>query len=204
MKKSVLTLGLLFVALGFSLSAFRLPAGFEGSNARLMQPENTTDSLHRLSQQIVKEGFQLLGANLKQAIEKGGVPYALSFCNTKALPLTDSVAKKYHIQMSRVSDRNRNPENAANETELALMDIFRNRLAVNRNISDMVIYADDGSATYYAPIKIGAPCLQCHGIPETNITKENFDIIQKLYPADKAIGYEAGELRGLWVLRFEK
>lgn len=202
MKKNFFLSGLLIIFVSLTFSAFRAPF-FALNNSNLpVAGDSLNQDLHQIGQSIVKEGFQVLGSQLRQAIEKGGVPYALSFCNVKALPLTDSVARKHQIHLKRVSDKNRNPENAANEQELLVMELMRK--AGTGKKMEMTLYDENGTATYYAPIILGAPCLQCHGTPGSNITNENMEIIKKLYPNDKATGYNQGELRGLWVVRFEK
>lgn len=161
------------------------------------------EEIRSLARPIVKEAFQMLSSNLVQALEEGGVPYALEFCNVEALPLTDSVARKHNIRIRRITDRNRNPENAADAKQAELMEYLRNLMAQGTEPGDTVIISNNG-VDYYAPIFIGAPCLQCHGTPSQTIMPENLEIIRTLYPADKATGYSQGELRGLWYLHFEK
>ncbi|MBH1960062.1 MAG: hypothetical protein I8H68_08115 [Flavobacteriia bacterium] len=43
------------------------------------------------------EAQQLLGSQLKQKIAEGGPENALEFCNINAIPLTDSISKKYKV-----------------------------------------------------------------------------------------------------------
>ena len=42
-------------------------------------------------------------------------------------------------------------------------------------------------------IRVSAPCLTCHG---SEIEQDIQDELKKLYPEDKATGYQAGDLRG--------
>ena len=61
-------------------------------------------------------------------------------------------------------------------------------------------YRGDGRA---APILLAAPvCLQCHGSPEKDIAPATMAAIKKLYPEDKATGFQLGDLRGLWRVTF--
>jgi hypothetical protein len=43
-------------------------------------------------------------------------------------------------------------------------------------------------------------CLNCHGEPGQDITAETLRAINTHYPEDKAIGYRANQLRGIWVV----
>ena len=61
----------------------------------------------------------ILGKNLMGAIKKNGTENALTFCNTKAYPLTDSMATFHNVRIKRVSDKPRNPKNAANKADKA-------------------------------------------------------------------------------------
>lgn len=61
----------------------------------------------------------------------------------------------------------------------------------------------EGSVHFYAPILLAAPvCLQCHGRPEKDIAPATMAAIKKLYPEDKATGFQLGDLRGLWRVTF--
>lgn len=167
------------------------------------QPVDTLHSYIRSQgKAIAKAGFQALSTALVHAIETGGVPHALDFCNVKALPITDSVSMAWNIKLARVSDKNRNPQNAANEQQQGIMEVMRKQIAASGSAHDTVIALNDRELAYYAPIIIAAPCLQCHGTPGVDVKAENNQLIQKLYPNDKATGYALGELRGMWFIRF--
>ena len=66
----------------------------------------------QLGDSIATEMQKVLLQNVSSAIQQGGPEYAVTFCNTQAMPLTDSISKKYDVQISRLSDKNRNPMNA--------------------------------------------------------------------------------------------
>lgn len=153
---------------------------------------------------IAKAGFQALSGALVKAIETGGVPHALDFCNVKALPITDSVAASFNVKVARVSDKNRNPENAATEQQKQIMEAMRAQIAAAGSARDTVVRLNDKELSYYAPIVIAAPCLQCHGLPGSEVKDDHHQLIQKLYPDDKATAYALGELRGMWYLRFRQ
>lgn len=152
---------------------------------------------------ISTEAQAALAGNLLNAIQKGGSAFAVEFCNTKAISLTDSMAKNFNANIRRVSDKPRNAINQANENELAFMQLVSSKLKKSE-IPEAKLAEVDGKMVGYYPIVMKDMCLQCHGQKDANINTETFEKIQKLYPADKAIGYQANELRGLWVVEMNK
>ena len=47
-------------------------------------------------------------------------------------------------------------------------------------------------------------CLKCHGKIGETLNEDDYTIIKKIYPDDKAIGYDNENLRGIWSIQFEK
>ncbi|WP_332019377.1 Tll0287-like domain-containing protein [Kaistella sp.] len=139
------------------------------------------------------EAQQLLGSQLKQKIAEGGPENALEFCNINAIPLTDSISKKYDVRIKRVSDQYRNPNNAANPSELAVITTYKAMLAAGKKPEGLL---KDGY--YYSPIVTNAMCLQCHGTPGKDLAEKTHQKIKSLYPQDKATGYGVDELRGIF------
>ncbi len=146
---------------------------------------------------------QRLGKQLVSAIEKGGYAHAVSYCRVKAKPITDSVAREYDATVRRVSDKTRNPRNAANDREMEYIAYYRNALKNEGDWSGKLVDNSD-SYTYYAPIITNPLCLNCHGDPEKDIARETITRISNDYPQDRAVGYASGELRGLWKVEWNK
>ena len=144
---------------------------------------------------------KVLGKNLMGTIQKKGTEAALEFCNVKAYPLTDSMAKKHHATIKRVSDLPRNPLNKANTEELNKIKYFKKQIAVNAAI-EPIVETKDGKNQFYYPITTNSMCLQCHGQPKTDIKENVLASIDKLYPKDLAKGYTVNELRGIWSITF--
>jgi len=139
-------------------------------------------------------------ANVAKAIQKGGSEYALEFCNLKASSIIDSLNIVNDCVISRVSIKNRNPENGLKgEQEKHIWSLFQ-----NNQLSDTLIQHNQ-KLVYYKTIKTGMPaCLKCHGTPELEISPSTFEKLQKLYPNDLAIGYKLNDFRGLWKIEFRK
>ena len=153
-------------------------------------------------QKIAKATFQTLSSNLKNAMEEGGVEYALQFCNVEAIPLTDSLSNHHNVSIRRASHKPRNPYNTADSLEAEAIKQYIDKLESGKELQP-VTYADENRITFHAPITItNALCLNCHGKVNENISKENLATIQEFYPNDQATGFSMGDLRGVWTVRF--
>lgn len=173
------------------------------------QPETTQ------SEEVVAVNYQKMGAELaaiardvlsKQlvhAISNLGTVEAIGFCNTRAEHLTDSTARAHHVKIKRVSDKARNPDNQANEKELAILQEWKDQQAKGDSLSARLL-EKNGKMTGYYPIKTNVMCLQCHGMPGKDILPEVQAAIQKNYPNDKATGYGVDQLRGMFVIEMDK
>jgi cytochrome c551/c552 len=145
---------------------------------------------------------KVLGKNLMGTIQNKGTLEAMAFCNIQAMPLTDSMSVKYNAVIKRVSDKNRNPNNKANQEELVYIDQFKKDLAAKKELKPIVV--DKGKKVqFYYPIPTNSMCLQCHGKPE-NIKPDVQKKIKALYPNDLAVGYSENEVRGIWSITFDK
>lgn len=144
-----------------------------------------------------------LGKNLIKTIQKEGTLGALEFCSLNALSITDSMANMFSASIKRVSDKPRNPINAANATELEYIASFKEDLATNSNPKP-IIKESGSEVKFYYPITTNMMCLQCHGKLDKDIQPNTYKTIKKLYPNDKATGYTVNEVRGIWSIKFKK
>jgi cytochrome c551/c552 len=144
-----------------------------------------------------------LGKNLLGAINKLGTANALEFCNTRAIPITDSMANVLKVAIKRVSDKLRNPNNKANESELLYINELKNNIQKGIKNAPKMMEINGKMVGYYA-IETNKMCLQCHGNTDKDILPETQKKIKKLYPNDKAIGYGENEIRGIWVVEMAK
>lgn len=134
--------------------------------------------------------------NVAKAMQAGGPPHAVDFCNVHASGIFDSLSQEFNVAISRVSDKNRNPIQAASEDEKKLLAFFDR----NRKRKDTLL---DG--TYYKPIVLGMPtCLKCHGKPGSDIDNPTLAILNERYPNDLAKDYAIGDMRGMWKIELEK
>ena len=136
--------------------------------------------------------------DLKQALVTGlqqGPEVAISVCKLEA----PSIAAKLStggVTMGRTSHRLRNPANAGPAWAEAVLQDY---LGADADIGPQVRRLDDGRTGYVEPIRMQAMCLTCHG---TAVTPELTARINREYPEDKATGFEAGDLRGVFWVAF--
>ena len=158
----------------------------------LEKSEISSDSLHSYATATKK----LLMKNVGEQMQKGGPESALEFCNIEAMPLTQSMSEKHGLEISRVSDKMRNPKNVANAEELKLIEQYKKQLLAGELLKPVRT-----ETHYYEPLVTNAMCLQCHGEPGKNIKPNVSAKIAELYPGDLAMGYKENEVRGLIVIK---
>lgn len=147
--------------------------------------------------------FNVLSGQLKSAMQEGGVPNAAQYCNTVAYPLVDSLSEVYSARIRRASDKVRNPKDKPTELEQEILDTYHAQMAEGTPPKPVVRQLASGEIAFYAPIRMQELCLKCHGKLGETLKEEDYAVIKELYPEDEAIGYEAGDLRGIWSITFE-
>jgi hypothetical protein len=85
-----------------------------------------------IAREAAQDAFQQLSGELAKAIENGGPVAAIPVCSTKAESLVAEVAAKRKLTMIRLSDRPRNPTQAATGPDLAAIESFRTRCGALR------------------------------------------------------------------------
>jgi hypothetical protein len=156
-----------------------------------------------VGKELALETKSNLGQNLARAITEKGPEGAVEFCNIKAIPITDSMSLLLGAKIKRVSDQPRNPDNQANDVELAYIKKWKNAHANGVDLPPMITEVDQKKIGYY-PIITNPMCMQCHGTPGKDINLATLAKIKNLYSTDKATGYNLEELRGIFVVEMNK
>ena len=154
------------------------------------------------AKEITKAFGGALKAELKKAMKAGGPINALEVCNTKASDITKKVAEDKGVSITRVSLKNRNPDNVPNDWQMAVLEDFNARAEKGEKVKKMgfaKIVEHDGKKQlrFMKALPTGKLCLKCHG---SNIKEDVQAKITKLYPDDKATGYKKGQVRGAVVI----
>ncbi|MFZ4768753.1 MAG: Tll0287-like domain-containing protein [Ferruginibacter sp.] len=165
------------------------------NNSRITTNNNYIQQGDRIAQLT----FDTLRNTLLKSIAQNGYIGAMKFCNVQALSIS-SIYAKNNIKVNRVSDKNRNPQNSLSDIDEAVWKKFIT--STNKTSLQSQLVVEEKEIHYYKPIFIQPICLNCHGKPEKDISKELLPVIDSLYKNDKAYGYALGELRGMWHIVF--
>jgi hypothetical protein len=153
---------------------------------------------------IAQATFAALSGQLKSALQEGGVPHAIEYCNLVAFPLVDSLSEVHSAQIRRTTNKVRNPKDIATETERPVLNNYLQQAAKGEELKPLVELVDPNTVAFYAPIKIQPLCLNCHGKVGEVLTEENYAVIKEKYPEDEAVGYQLDEFRGMWSIQFDR
>lgn len=139
-----------------------------------------------------------LKPELKAAIVAGGTAGAIDHCHTISpeleRELSQSAFADGRLKIRRISDRPRNPDHAPDAFEAKVLKNWQTELAAGQELKPVAQSTADGLRVI-KPIRIQAMCMACHGKLEA-IEPATLAQIQARYPADQAVGYEVGDLRG--------
>ena len=146
--------------------------------------------------------FSVLSGQLQKALKSGGLDSAIQYCNLAAMPLVDSLSQIHQAQIRRTSMKVRNPKNSPTLEEKLVLQTFEKNKSEGKALLPIVRTIDENKVAFYAPIQAIDFCLQCHGKVGETLKQDDYALIQQFYPNDKATGYEAGDLRGMWSIQF--
>ena len=154
------------------------------------------------SRAAASELLKVLKGEMEKALQSGGPINAIHFCNENAQKLTQEVAAKHGVDVSRTSLRIRNPKNQPDAWETAVLKTFDERRAAGEAARDLehyeVVDANDSKTfRYMKAIPLFGPCYNCHGAVKPELKSE----ITRLYPDDQATGFEVGDVRGAFTVQ---
>jgi len=147
-----------------------------------------------------------LGQKLQLAMADGGAVNAIGVCNTQAPEIAGRVSAQNQVKLSRVGTRARNPVmGVPNDWQAKALAQFDAGLARGDKPADMefseIVVKPDGSKEFHfaKPIVMQPMCVTCHGSSD-QINPEVKAKLSEMYPNDKAVNYQPGQLRGAVVL----
>lgn len=141
---------------------------------------------------------------LQAKLGEGGTEGAIAFCHDEAPKIAARVGAAHGVRLGRVPvpGRIRNPANAAQDWQAAVLADFQARAAAGTPPGELVAVRDHGLPPGVAlrmmrGIAVEPACLACHG---KTLSPQTAAALRRLYPGDTATGFEVGDLRGaLWV-----
>jgi Protein of unknown function (DUF3365) len=143
-----------------------------------------------------------LKSELTAAMQAGGPLQAIEVCNSQAPVIAREVSLQQGMQVSRVSERNRNPGNAPTEWQAAVLREFQARLEAGEALDslawhDIAATRDGREFRFMQAIPTAPLCLACHG---EVIAPPVAAKLAELYPDDQATGFREGDIRGAFVV----
>jgi hypothetical protein len=136
--------------------------------------------------------------DLQSALKSGlanGPADAIQVCRVKAPEIAKALSVD-GVRMGRSSHRLRNPDNAAPDWVSPIMQTY---LDDPTSRQPRAVELADNRWGYAEPIMTQPICLNCHG---SKLAPDIAAQVSELYPEDRATGFEAGDLRGVFWLEF--
>ncbi len=167
------------------------------------EPETKWDERSRaLADQLMSE----LKTELGKAMQQGGPVAAVAVCKSRAPEIAARLSASSGAEVSRTALRLRNPVNAPDDLERAVMQGFAAELSSGLPAATAPPEAilESRSARgierrYLRAIVMQPVCLACHG---ASLAPELEMAIAHDYPQDTATGFETGQLRGAVTVRW--
>jgi hypothetical protein len=154
------------------------------------KPREISGKEIELAQAAVGSYKKALQTKLREALREGP-ENAIDVCQIKAPEIAKGLSVD-GVAVGRTSHRLRNPKNAPAPWLEPLLAAYLNEGDDN---PWRAVRLDDGSIGYAEPIYVQPVCLKCHGGDLTDTVARN---IAGAYPDDEAVGFAAGEFRGLF------
>jgi hypothetical protein len=145
---------------------------------------------------------QRLGGELKgelsRAISEGGPVAAVAVCKTRAPEIAAGLSAQSGAVVGRTALRVRNPANAPDDLQRAVLEQFSGELASGRFQGPLeaafeINRGGQVERRYMRAIQMDTLCLTCHG---PVVAPDLAAAIKRDYPDDQATGFEPGQLRG--------
>ncbi len=154
------------------------------------------------SRATAAEFMQTLKQELQSGMQEGGPVNAISVCNLSAPGIASTYSVRKRWDVGRTSLKLRNPNNAPDAWERSVLESFEERRTKGEDTAKMEyheVVREDGEKKlrYMKAIPTAKVCLVCHGKEVDSTVRTRID---KLYPEDKATGYEVGDIRGAFTI----
>ena len=155
------------------------------------------------SRASIKELAENLKGYLQAGLESSvSAEEKLLMCKSGALEATSLIEEEKGFRVRRTSLRVRNPDNTPDAWESKVLEQFQMRRQSGDKIAvlDYAEILDDGQVRqfrYMKAIPVGKVCVICHG---KAIDPELIFWLGKIYPGDRARGFEVGEIRGAFTV----
>lgn len=140
--------------------------------------------------------------SLTLSIQKNGLAGSLDVCARDAPAAIAGLEKSFGLTMKRTALKVRNPANAPDAAEKALLEKLAGLVKAEEPLpKEATLFSRTESGKertlrYYVPVMMLPTCTGCHGTPE-RIPADVRKALAARYPKDQGAGYREGELRGI-------
>lgn len=146
-------------------------------------------------------GTQLQG-ELMSAMQDEGPVQAIAVCRDRAPAIAADLSAETGWHIGRTSLKIRNPDNAPDDWERAVLEDFDAQRSAGVPAADLVHYeivreGDEQVFRFMRAIPTAGLCLSCHGSTPVGDVKH---ALEQFYPDDQATGYSEGEVRGAFTV----
>ncbi|KFZ28808.1 hypothetical protein IDAT_06290 [Pseudidiomarina atlantica] len=167
-----------------------------GAGVQAGESDERMERSRELSQQLQQQ----LGAKLMAAMKAEGPVHAIDVCHLEAPLIGEQVSTAGEVDVRRTALRYRNPANAPTEQQIAVMEQFAAQLQdAPSQIPETMIKLDNGEQHYMRAIVMQPQCAACHG---GSVQEPVLRAIADKYPNDQATGFEVGDLRGAFLVKW--
>ena len=139
---------------------------------------------------------QEMRKKLSDSLLTKGPAGAIDVCAKDAPAIASRIEKELGVSIKRTSLKLRNPQNAPDEVELRLLESLAAAHDAGEKLPQGVTAFPTVPGRFYKTITVEQTCLKCHGDAATMsdaVRKE----LASIYPEDRAVGYQEGDLRGI-------
>ncbi len=145
---------------------------------------------------IIAAQHRALLGQLARALADGGSTHALKQCHLEATASANATGRELGYATGRTSDRLRSPTNAPRPWAARIVEANAGRQAAD--VQGFAVDLGDRLGVL-RPIAMQPVCEHCHGAPASFLPAVRA-ALKDGYPADRAVGFKSGELRGwYWV-----
>lgn len=152
---------------------------------------------------VIQAFFGDLKGELTKGMKERGPVGAIDICHKVAPHLAQAHSQMSGWQVGRTSLKVRNPDNAPDAWETAVMKAFESRKAAGEDPTKLVkaeVVVEGGRQVFrmMKAIPTAEVCTKCHGASIAGPVAAKLD---ELYPNDRARGFKVGDLRGAFTLK---
>ena len=150
---------------------------------------------------VTGDFLKQLGGTMKREMKAGGPVAAMKVCRDVAPTVANDISLDKGWKVTRVGTRVRNPMLGSPDVwEQGVLKAFEERAAKGEKFDAMTHYevVDEPAGKflrYMKAIGVAPQCMACHG-NAGQIAEPVRTQLESMYPYDRAVGYNPGDLRG--------